>query len=391
MQKHRTSLFVISFVTLFSFAGSVRAADNSEAINKAAHLIDNGLGFLQSQQKPDNSWQNPYEPVGVSALVLKAFVQDPAFNSKTPFVARGYQKLLSNQLESGGIYKDALACYNTAVCISALSAAHDPAFKPAIDKAVAYLKNLQWVGDAKTPAGKPYDKSWYGGWGYGGGKTSGSRPDLSNTQMALDALHDAGIAKNDPAYEAAITFVSSLQNHKSTNSAAWATDDGGFIYSPGPTGQGESPSGAYLDAQANRHLRSYGSMTYAGLKSLIYAGLSKNDPRVQAAFAWISGHFTLYENPGMGDADPSNAKNGLYYYYVALSRALHAYDAPEITDAKNNKHDWRKELINRLASEQKSDGSWAGEKRWMENNPVLVTAYSVLSLQEAMKDLQDHP
>jgi squalene-hopene/tetraprenyl-beta-curcumene cyclase len=373
-------------LTLSCFA----RADNTEAIDKAQHLIATGLDYLQKQQKPDGSWQNPYEPVGVTAIVLKAFAQEPPYSSKTPFVARGYDKLLSNQLESGGIYKDSLACYNTAISISALSAAHDPAFKPAIDKAIAYLKNLQWVGDATTPEGKPYDKSWYGGWGYGGGKTSGSRPDLSNTQMALDALHDAGIPKTDPAYEAAISFVSSLQNRKASNSATWATDDGGFIYSPGPTGQGESPSGVYLDSQADRHLRSYGSMTYAGLKSFIYAGLSKNDPRVRAAFAWISGHFTLDENPGMAAADPANAKFGLYYYYVTLSRALHAYNAPKITDADSHPHDWRIELIDKLAKEQHADGSWSGEKRWMENSPVLVTAYSVLSLQEAINDLEEH-
>ncbi|HWB53464.1 MAG TPA: prenyltransferase/squalene oxidase repeat-containing protein, partial [Tepidisphaeraceae bacterium] len=355
-------------------------ADNTAAINKAQHLIATGLDYLKTQQQPDGSWQkSPYEPIGVTAIVLKAFVQEPTYSSKTPFLAHGFQKLLAYQLESGGIYKNSLACYNTAIAISALSAAHDPAFKPAIDKAVAYLKNLQWVGDMTTPDGKPYDKSWYGGWGYGGKKEGGSRPDLSNTQMALDALHDAGISKTDPAYEAAITFVSSLQNRQASNSAKWATNDGGFIYSPGPTGEGQSAAGAYTAPDGQRHLRSYGSMTYAGLKSFIYAGLSKQDPRVQAAFAWISGHFTLSENPGMAAMGPDYAKQGLYYYYMTLSRALHAYDTPTITDDKNHSHDWRVDLINKLASEQQADGSWSGEKRWMENNPVLVTAYSVLS------------
>ena len=367
---------------------SLAFAGNTAGGEDAQQLITSGLAYLQSQQKGDASWQNAAEPVGVTAIVLKAFVQQPSYTSHSPFIARGYAKLLSNQLDSGGIYKDSLACYNTAISISALAAAHDPAFRPAIDKAVAYLKNLQWVGDATTPEGNRFDQSWYGGFGYGGGKTGGSRPDLSNTQMALDALHDAGIPKDDPAYVAAVTFVTSLQNRKASNTAAWATDDGGFIYSPGPTGQGESPSGAYLDAQANRHLRSYGSMTYAGLKSFIYAGLSKDDPRVQAAFVWISGHYTLDENPGMAAADPANARFGLYYYYVTLSRALHAYDAPQITDANSQSHDWRIELINKLAKEQHPDGSWSGEKRWMENNPILVTAYSVLSLEEAVDDLR---
>lgn len=383
-------IFPITFLTFALFTPFARA-DNTAALNKAEGLINSGLEFLKTQQKTDGSWQNPQEPIGVTAIVLKAFVQQPPYSSKTPLVARGYEKLLSYQLDSGGIYKNSLACYNTAIAISALSAANDPSFKPAINKAVTYLKNLQWVGDMTTPEGNRFDKSWYGGWGYGGGKTSGSRPDLSNTQMALDALHDAGIPKTDPAYEAAIAFVSSLQNRKASNSSAWATDDGGFIYSPGPTGQGESPSGSYTTADGQKHFNSYGSMTYAGLKSFIYAGLTKQDPRVQAAFAWISGHFTLDENPGMAALGPDNAKFGLFYYYMTLSRALSAYNAPRITDEHAKLHDWRLELIDQLAQQQHPDGSWSGEKRWMENNPVLVTAYSILSLEEAVKDLQQNP
>jgi hypothetical protein len=32
-----------------------------------------------------------------------------------------------------------------------------------------------------------------------------------------------------------------------------------------------------------------------------------------------------------------------------------------------------------------------GEKRWMEDNANLTTAFVVLSLQEAMADLKEHP
>ena len=66
-------------------------------------------------------------------------------------------------------------------------------------------------------------------------------------------------------------------------------------------------------------------MTYAGLKSMIYAGLTKDDPRVKAAMEWIGKNWTLDENPGMQYADPSDpasAQSGLYYYYHTLARAL---------------------------------------------------------------------
>jgi len=44
-------------------------------------------------------------------------------------------------------------------------------------------------------------------------------------------------------------------------------------------------------------LRSYGSISYAGLLSYIYADLQRDDPRVQAAFDWLRGNYTLDEIP----------------------------------------------------------------------------------------------
>jgi squalene-hopene/tetraprenyl-beta-curcumene cyclase len=89
--------------------------------------------------------------------------------------------------------------------------------------------------------------------------------------------------------------------------------------------------------------------------------------------------------------DPDNAQNGLFYYYMTLARSLRAYGQPIITDPQGNAHDWRLELIAKLAELQQPDGSWSGDKRWMENNPILVTAYALIALENARQDLQDHP
>src|SRR5438067_7596349 len=123
---------------------------------------------------------------------------------------------------------------------------------------------------------------------------------------------------------------------------------------------------------------------------MIYAGLAKDDPRVKAAVGWISKHWTLEENPAMRDANATQAQHGLYYYFYVFAHALDAYDEPVITDAQGGRHDWRVELIDKIASLQKSDGSWMGEKRWMEDNPVLTSAYTILALEEAQKDLNEH-
>src|SRR6185436_6679210 len=117
---------------------------------------------------------------------------------------------------------------------------------------------------------------------------------------------------------------------------------------------------------------------YAGLKSMIYAGLTKNDPRVKAAWDWISKNWTVDEHAGMRAAGEDKAKAGMYYYYYTMARALDVYDEPTITDAKGTKHDWRLELIAKLETLQQPDGSWVGEKSWMENNPILATSYVVM-------------
>jgi squalene-hopene/tetraprenyl-beta-curcumene cyclase len=357
------------------------------AADKAAAAITKGLEYLKTQQKPDNSWERPGDPPAVSALVLKAFMQNSKYDADQPFLEKGFDKLLSYQRPDGGIYRDLLANYNTAIAISALAASKEAEYQPQMQKAVAYLRRLQWTDkiDAlperqQVAATDPR----YGGFGYG----KRERPDGSNLQIAMDALHDACVLPSDPAYAAAVTFVSRLQNHKETNDQPWAGTDGGFIYTDADGGN--SPAGEYTGPDGKPMFRSYGSMTYAGLKSMIYAGLSKDDPRVVAAMGWIRDNWTWDENPGIKLGDGNVSESGLYYYFHTAARTLHAFGQPIITDSHNKPHDWRHELIDKIASLQKPDGSWTGQTKWMENNPTLATAFAVLSLEEAQEDLGEH-
>jgi squalene-hopene/tetraprenyl-beta-curcumene cyclase len=374
------------------------------AASRAQEVLNKSSEYLKSRQKPDGGWQNDKEPPAMTALVLKAIVLSRPADKNAEYVRKGYAKLLSYQLDNGGIYKDLLANYNTAIAVSALAAAENPEYREQIDKAVAYLKGLQWTpetrpqfaSDKEKFTGKQLVKDdkdpFFGGTGYGGGRSTGNgRPDLSNTQLTLEALRDAGLKPDDPAFQNAIKFVTRQQNLSETNDRPWAGDDGGFVYGPAENRMGESFAGEYVGPDGRRMLRSYGSMTYAGLKSMIYAGLTKDDPRVKAAWDWVQKNWTLDENPGMRLNNPQMAQNGMYYYYHTLARALNAYDEPIITDAQGHKHDWRVEFINKIASLQKPDGSWVGEKRWMEDNPVLVTAYVTIALQETLDDLKQHP
>jgi squalene-hopene/tetraprenyl-beta-curcumene cyclase len=116
-------------------------------------------------------------------------------------------------------------------------------------------------------------------------------------------------------------------------------------------------------------------MTYAGLKSMIYAGLTPQDPRVKAAIEWITRFYSVEENPGMG-------QQGILYYYQMFSKALSTMDLDTITDARGQAHDWRKELAEHLFKTQQENGSWVNKTdRWYEGNPDLGTAFVLISLK----------
>jgi squalene-hopene/tetraprenyl-beta-curcumene cyclase len=354
----------------------------------------------------------------VTGLVVKGMLLEPGMTEEDPTVMAGMKHLLSAQKPDGGFYVAALPTYNTAICLSAISESKLPQAKDAIAKAQTFLKKLQFSEDATAIAGldespravSPSD-SFYGGWGYG----KHGRPDMSNTQWALEALHDSGLPTDDPAFQRALVFLQRCQMVDSVNDMPYAdgTNQGGFIYATSENkdkvGIGQSFAGeieeTLSDGTKASKLRAYGSMTYAGFKSYIYAGLKKDDPRVTLAKKWISENYTLTENPGMG-------LDGYYYYLLTFARTLEAGgettiatprdpkapapnpDTPKPVHADGlklgelfwKKHDWRVDLINRLGELQQPDGSFKSvDDRWMENDPVLITAYSLIALQHASK------
>jgi len=116
--------------------------------------------------------------------------------------------------------------------------------------------------------------------------------------------------------------------------------------------------------------KSYGTVTAAGLLSLLFAGADKKDPRVQAAYKWLTTNYTLDSNPG------TNTKGGLFYYYQALSKVTSAYGDKEFVDGRGQRHNWRNELADRLILLQNPDGSWINKDSglWWEDKPELATA-----------------
>ncbi|HWE94494.1 MAG TPA: prenyltransferase/squalene oxidase repeat-containing protein, partial [Tepidisphaeraceae bacterium] len=118
-----------------------RAAD-SDPSAAAQSQIERGLAYLKSQQQPDGGWQQANEPPAITAIAVKAFVQDPKFKADDPFLTKAFDKLLSYQKEDGSISDDNLATYNTAIALSALGESKQEKYKHAMEKALGYLRSI---------------------------------------------------------------------------------------------------------------------------------------------------------------------------------------------------------------------------------------------------------
>jgi squalene-hopene/tetraprenyl-beta-curcumene cyclase len=345
---------------------------------EARAALRRGLDWLADRQRADGSWSDTNFPA-LTALPLWAFAlsDHPA---KAAAISNAVRFVLTCVQADGGIYRNlpgkggGLGNYNTALCMVALHASGVPALTPVVQQARKYMAaNQHLEGDDIYRGGMGYDR------------TSGRMyTDLSDSVIGYEAmrltqgvedLRPAGEKRVDLDWVAATQFLDRVQN----KAAAGPEDAGGFIYRPD-----ESKAGAVTNREGTVTLRSYASMTYAGLLSLIYADVSKKDPRVQAALGWAVRHWSLEDNPGMG-------VQGLYYFYNIMTKALAAYGLDRLPRANAAPIDWRSELVRKLVSLQRADkddssrGYWVNENnRFWEQNPELVTSYSILALEIAL-------
>jgi len=365
---------------------AAEAADKAKPLDdahkaKAIKLADAGVKYLLTRKDAEGGWsmdQGSNRPA-ITAMVLKVLVQHPGYDSSSPVVKKGFEALMKYRRADGGFYepKIGLPNYTTSIAIMAMVASGDPQFKPAIEKSVKFLRTQQIGPGDTTPKGDKVvkDEGFDGGVSYG----KHGRPDGSNQQMWIQAMHDAGVKGEDPDMKRAVAFMLRLQNRKESNPAEYiqqGPNDDGFIYA-----LSESKAGAW---RRGRGLRSYGSLTYAGFKSMLHAGMGRDDPRVKGAFKWIQRYWRLDSNPNMPKL---KSQQGLFYYYHVFAKALRVWGEAEIEDTKGVKHNWRHELIDALAKRVGKDGSWTNKasERWNEGNPVLATCFSVLALQETLK------
>lgn len=372
-QKAFTWLFGQQQEGVFSATVPMKNEQGEQVMRSFPDPALTGFGLMSMQSKPN---------------ALRSVAEQEAINN-------GLKWLLTQQNPDGTFGREVLN-YTTCVVVGALSRWQDPVTVPVLaraQKAILGFQNIEAGGYERS------DRD-YGSIGYG----SSQRGDLSNTHFSMAALRASGLPEDHEAMQKALVFLQRTQNLKSSNDfvgkiphpnkpgesiEVTSGDDGGAAYYPG-----NSAAGYLVQPNGQAIARSYGSMTYALLKSYTLAGVKGDDPRVQAAVKWIQDNWTLAVNPGSDPAMGEKVKYaGLFYYYMVLAQALDAsgIDTVQVPDTElelsgmppTKPVDWREALRNHLASIQQSDGTWINGKngRWMESMPLLCTCYAMVALE----------
>ncbi|RMD79565.1 MAG: hypothetical protein D6820_08070 [Lentisphaerae bacterium] len=362
------------FIAVSMVVMNLPAAEKAGRSAIAAQVIRKGVDYLLSQRHGNGGWGNPPQPA-ITALALVALHQ-PLLNVTSDAQLRkkvdeSIKFLLEFRKANG-----AFACtpqrhylffsdrgypvYTTSLVLLALHKwGYAEKYAGVMTAARNYLKTAQFTDEGK----------YQGGFSY----YPGAKPDMGNSAWAIEALAATEYLEKEPFSKSKQTknpaatkghqtqlwpsvqkFLASSQNYDPEQPEK---KDGGFGYRPG--------------------LVSSGSMTYAGLKSMVYAKLSPSDPRVKGVMRYLRNHYTLDENPGRGQV-------GYYYYLLTFAKALNALHIDHVVTSSGDRHPWRDELIQKVKELQHADGKWVNPNgKYMESDPLIVTSYALIALAEA--------
>lgn len=303
--------------------------------------IEAGVRWLRSRQGGDGSW--PYENqmfrTGADALAVLALL-NAGVSAADPDLTVPLQRL--------SLAPDDYT-YNMSLKIAALARADPRKYRVGIERAARRLIR---------------DQLRNGSWTYAGAdiRVSLQRGDNSNTQFALYGLDEAaraGVKIDREVWKRAAAYWESCQMR-----------DGGWGYTAGDG-------------------RSYGSMTAAGVASLLICGNSVarslehgykdgvapncgryvTSKSLGAGLNWLAKNIDVTTNP--------NHPSYHYYWLYALERAgilsgLKYFGA----------HDWYRAGAAHLVTEQRGDGAWGGG--------LIDTSFALLFLGKGRKPLLIH-
>ena len=330
------------------WGATLLAADLSGAALKES--IDRGRKFLLTQQAADGSWDVGRDGfrLGISSMVVMALL-NCGMSPQEPQLKRGLD-FLRNFKEPGLGHHET---YQVSLQIMALAAAK----QPEVDATrIALLAQRVEQGQSKRA-------DMLGGWTY---SLNGSSADPSNTQFAVLALREAveaGASVSPETWRRARGYWEKAQNH-----------DGGWSYQ-----------------NAGNEAPSYGSMTVAGVASLVICeqmlrnddgvapdgtppccqGSEPNEP-LERGLSWMARNFRASHNPRSGSG-------WLLYYIYGVERAGRLSGLRFFGD-----HDWyREQAAFVLAIQDPVAGHWIGMGS-IEDQPVAGTSMALLFLSKGM-------
>lgn len=356
-----------------ALSGRQRLTDESLRL-EARMAMRRGAAYLVANQLPDGSWANHAAITSLAALALMN-LPVKTLGDIEPKIGQALDAIAQQAASSGAIGLNRSRDYpvfTTAVSLLALIRAERPEDETVLRHARRFLLEAQVLDVPETRAD------------FGGFRAAAGQPaDLTTTEFVMEALFlsDRGgpprpANSRSPDTErvnaASITFLSRQQQAALPATAPALQRPAGWFVD-----RTAEPAGA----PAGGTPRSIGFLTCAGLKSLLYARVAPEDPRIAAARAWLDTHYSAKENPGLGAA-------GYYTYLFSLTRALNALETltPDRPGLPGHP-DWRTDIVAAVVARQEADGSWKQRvPDWWENRPELVTAYALLTLELASRD-----
>ncbi len=408
-------LLVIAFV-LLGVMGAARVvglapSDNDlaqpfiKATTRAGSPLRQAVDYLWGKQAEDGGWHSEKYGLLRSGQALTPFilhsllmVPEEVHPRSSDAVNRALAFIRRHTDERGvlGVADpDVLEYPNYATayalrCLELVGAEQD---RELVERMRAYLKAEQFT---ETRGIQPQSLA-FGGWGFGGRQRFGEtgHMDIAHTRRVLQALReteseveDAEVSwraeqflggmqrlPSDPrpqpkSPDANVQF--SLANRTSDNY------DGGFYFSPVVLAANKGRE-ARNEQGEPIGFRSYATSTCDGVLCLLACGVKPDDQRLRDATTWLAKHQNLDYPEGVPRDHPEPWGDAIHFYHLA-ARA-------EVNRRLEWPGEWRSEIEQLLAGDQRADGSFVNERSHLmkEDDPYLCTALALIALTNSAR------
>jgi hypothetical protein len=296
--------------------------------------IRKGLDYLAKNQSSFGQWNTPPYPTAIAALAGTALIASGSTTTQGPYaknISRSTDFLLSKSQPNGLIgdqFQDIRYTYGHGFSMLFLSQVlGEEGFQDRRKDLIEVLtKSVEFCGQAQTPSG---------GWGYVSAKDGNDYDEGSTTITQVQGLRgcrNAGIPVPTEIIESAKRYIYSCKNK-----------DGGISYSSKQMGSSRP------------------AITAASLACLYNAGDYDSEHVPQ---------MLEYTKNKLHDINNDNESFGHWHYtYLYYSQVVY----------RQGDEEWlpfRDRLYNKIADEQRADGSWDGQI-----SSVYVTACNLIMLQ----------